>query len=223
MSPRLADPGVRTALLDTAARLIAVDGSAGLTLRRLVEEVGTSTMAVYTHFGGMQNLRQEIRLEGFARLKAHLEAVPPGSDPLSDIALLGRAYYDNAIENPHMYRVMFLETHEPAEDLIGLDTFQILVDCVARCVEAGRLDAAEPFDLAVQLWATAHGLVSLQLAGLLSAELAAEMLVAGQWSLLLAFGADSRALTRALGRANRNRGAPPRASRRELGSATPRV
>src|SRR5581483_3286475 len=107
MSPRLADPGVRTALLETAARLIAVDGSAGLTLRRLVDEVGTSTMAVYTHFGGMQNLRREIRREGFARLKVHPEQVPPGPDPLTDIALLGWAYYENAIDNPHMYRVMF--------------------------------------------------------------------------------------------------------------------
>src|SRR4051812_34653733 len=50
--------GMRMALIDAAARLIATEGLGGLTLRRVTEEVGTSTMAVYTHFGGMPELRQ---------------------------------------------------------------------------------------------------------------------------------------------------------------------
>jgi len=66
VSPKIADPAVRTALLENAARLIATEGTTGLTLRRLAEETGTSTMAVYTHFGGMQSLRDEVRREGFA-------------------------------------------------------------------------------------------------------------------------------------------------------------
>src|SRR5947199_4222618 len=79
---------LRTALLDAAAHLIAADGSARLTARRIAEEVGTSTMAIYTHFGGMPGLRQAVRREGFARLSARLAAVHPSDDPLAD---LGRA------------------------------------------------------------------------------------------------------------------------------------
>ena len=114
MSPKTADPAVRTALLEGAARLIATEGSAGLTLRRLADDVGTSTMAVYTHFGGMQNLRQEVRREGFARLRAHLEAVHPTGDPVADLGRLGWAYHDNALENPNLYRAMFMDHPEPA-------------------------------------------------------------------------------------------------------------
>jgi AcrR family transcriptional regulator len=212
--PKIADPSVRDALLETAARQIATGGSGSLTLRRLVDEVGTSTMAVYTHFGGMQNLRQEVRREGFRRLKAHLDSVGVSKDPLADLALLGWAYYDNALENPHLYRVMFLDHHEPSDDVVGLDTFDQLVAGVARCVSAGRFSAAEPFDLAVQLWAAVHGLVTLELSGLVAPDLAVEMLRTTWRSLFLGFGADARAVGRSLARARRE---VPRAAR-ALGS-----
>ena len=63
-----ADNGMRPALIEAAARLIATEGVAGLKLRRVAEEVGTSTMAIYTYFGGMPELRRAVRQEGFARL-----------------------------------------------------------------------------------------------------------------------------------------------------------
>ena len=52
VSPRTADPALRVTLIETAARLIAEHGTDALTLRRLASEVGASTMAIYTHFGG---------------------------------------------------------------------------------------------------------------------------------------------------------------------------
>lgn len=213
--PKAADPSVRTALLETAAELIATQGSAGLTLRRLADEVGTSTMAVYTHFGGMQNLRQEIRREGFARLRDHLDAVATTADSLADLAWLGWAYYDNAVENPNLYRVMFGEHHEPAgEVMIGIDTFDHLVVAVTRCVADERF-TGEAFDLALQLWSVAHGLVSLQLSGLVAAPLAVEMLTHAWRNLFVAFGAEPKVVARAFAKARRP--TPPRAAR-ALGS-----
>lgn len=199
----------------------AVYPPGSLTLRRLSEEVGTSTMAVYAHFGGMQNLRQEIRREGFARLRDHLEAVRPSNDPLAVLAMLGWAYYDNALANPNLYRVMFLDHHEPADDEIGLDTFGRLVAAVADCIGAGTFAPAEPFDVALQLWAVAHGFVTLQLSGLVCAPLAVEMLTTSWRTLFLGFGADPKVAARSLARAGRESGraAPPRAAHRDLGSA----
>ena len=75
MSPRSADPAIRTALLDAAARILAADGPSALSTRRLATEVGASTMAVYTHFGSMDQVRQAVRQDGFARLAAELDAV----------------------------------------------------------------------------------------------------------------------------------------------------
>jgi AcrR family transcriptional regulator len=202
VSPKVADPAVRTALLESAARLIATEGPAGLTLRRLADEVGTSTMAVYTHFGGMQNLRQEVRREGFSRLRAHLAAVRPTADPLADLARQGWAYHDNALENPNLYRAMFMDP-EPAGSGIGLDTFEQLVSGVRRCLEAGRFSPADPHTLALQLWSAAHGVIALQLCGLLDAEVAAATLGATWRNLCLAFGDDPEATARSMTRAQR--------------------
>lgn len=203
MSPKVADPAIRTALLETAARLIATEGPGGLTLRRLADEVGTSTMAVYTHFGGMQNLRQEVRREGFARLRAHLDAVRPGADPLADLARLGWAYHDNALENPNLYRAMFMDHAEPAPDGIGLDTFEQLVAGVDRCLADGRFRPADPYALALQLWSMAHGVIALQLSSLLDASLALDTLDAGWRNLCAAFGDDPESTGRSFSRARR--------------------
>jgi AcrR family transcriptional regulator len=176
--------------------MIATEGVAGLTLRRLAAAVGTSTMAIYTHFGGMDQLRREVRREGFSRLGAHLSAVTVTSDPVVDLALLGWAYYLSARANPNLYRAMFLDGPiDDADNDTGLETFDQVVDAVQRCVDAGRFDG-DAYQLATQLWAILHGLVALQFARLLSPERAAETLTNGALNLYLAFGDTPVALER---------------------------
>ncbi|MGH8917144.1 MAG: TetR/AcrR family transcriptional regulator, partial [Actinomycetes bacterium] len=162
---------MRTTLVETAAALLAAEGPAALTLRRLAGEVGTSTMAIYTHFGGMDELRREIRREGFRRLGEQLDAAERTDDPLADLAALGWAYYASATASPNLYRAMFLEGPVDEADLeTGLETFERLVAGVQRCIDAGRFADADATDLATQLWALEHGVVSLQLAHLLAPE-----------------------------------------------------
>jgi AcrR family transcriptional regulator len=200
MSPKLADPAVRTALIETAAELIASDGTGGLTLRRLAREVGTSTMAVYTHFGGMDELRRAVRQEGFARLAAHQAAVGTTDDPVADLVGQGWAYYTNATTNPNLYRAMFMDVPSDEVWTAGPETFEALVDAVQRCIDGGRFDPADASHLASQLWATAHGVVSLQIAHLLSPEQALACLTAAARNLVVAFGDDPSAYERSLER-----------------------
>lgn len=202
VSPRTPDPGVRIALLETAARILATEGPGKLTLRRLAHEVGTSTMAIYTHFGGMTELRREIRREGFARLGARQAAVASTGDPVADVWALGMAYYGNAIENPNLYQAMFMDGPVDGGDAgVGLETFGQLVAAVRRCIDAGRFDPADPVGLATQLWALVHGLVTLQLAHLLPADRALPCLAAGARNLMSAFGDDPRAVGSSIARA----------------------
>src|SRR5437762_8905926 len=100
---------LRSALIEAAAQLIATEGAAGLTLRGVADDVGTSTMAIYTHFGGMPELRRAVRREASTRLGERLTAVGQSDDPVADLAKVGLAYYRNGIKDPHLYRVMFME------------------------------------------------------------------------------------------------------------------
>jgi AcrR family transcriptional regulator len=171
VSPRAPEPQVRQRLLETAAKLLADEGPAALSTRRLAREVGTSTMAVYTHFGGLPELVRAIVSEGFARLADHLGAVPHTDDPLNDLAELGSAYRANALENPHLYAVMFgsaslggyrLSREELRE---GRYTFDVLVAGTERVMAAGIWRADDAEAVAAQLWSALHGYVMLELAG----------------------------------------------------------
>ena len=163
---------VRRRLLEAAALLIDEDGPDALTARRLAKAAGTSTMAVYTHFGGMPALVREIVAEGFTRLEEHQGRVPRTDDPMADLLALSMAYRENAMANPHLYAVMFGATSlkgftlTDADMAIGLASFATLTEFVSRAMDAGHLRREDPARVAAQVWTAMHGYVMLELAGL---------------------------------------------------------
>jgi AcrR family transcriptional regulator len=171
VSSRTPDPDVRRRLLEATARLLTEEGPAALSTRRLAAEVGSSTMAVYTHFGGMGELVREVVREGFARLAEHLAAVPHTDDALTDLLELGWAYRANALDNPQLYAVMFGSASlggyrlSNAEREDGRYTFDVLVAATQRAMDAGQFRADDAEKVAAQLWSALHGYVMLELAG----------------------------------------------------------
>jgi AcrR family transcriptional regulator len=204
MSPKVADPEMRSVLIETAAQLLSKKGPTALSTRRLASEVGTSTMAVYTHFGGMDELRRAVREEGFQRLMSYLESVPTTRDPVADLSALGWAYCFNALANPHLYRAIFLEApSDDSEGTIGRPTFEQLISAVTRCVDAGRFGPADSESLAVQLWTAAHGMICAVLAHVLSLEEIIEHFSAMARNLYVGFGDDPDTAQRSIDRAQR--------------------
>lgn len=191
MCAKPVDPSIRTALVETAAHIIAVEGPGKLTLRRLAGDVGTSTMAIYTHFGGMDELRRAVRQEGFTRLGAELSAVEQTDDPVGDYFVLGAAYHRNATVNADLYRAMFLDGPvDEADRGSGLETFAMCIEAAERCEAAGRFSPGEAEVRALALWGVLHGLVSLELANLLNGAEALRSLQAAATDLFVAWGDD---------------------------------
>lgn len=180
MSPKSPDPDVRAALVEAAARLLAEEGPESLTTRRVAAEVEVSTMAVYTHFGGKEELVRAVVGEGFARLGQRLGAVHHTRDPVADLGALGYAYRAHARTSPHLYTVMFGGQNIPeycptAQDMAhGLETFEVLTSGVQRCIDADRFDDHGAEAMATQLWAASHGAATLELAGFLGSPKATE-------------------------------------------------
>ncbi|SFT51347.1 WHG domain-containing protein [Geodermatophilus amargosae] len=162
-----------------------------VTLRALVEGTGASTMAVYTHFGGMPGLWSAVRQEGFTRLAARLAAVPRTDDAVHDLAALGVAYARTALEHPELYRAMFDAGADLADEAAADASFDRLVAAAARARDEGRLaPGADPRTLATQVWAAGHGLVSLVVQGVLPAEVLAPLATGTTVALLAAAGDD---------------------------------
>ena len=149
----------REQLIETAARILAEDGLGGLSTRRLANELGVSTMVVYTRFGSMPELMDAVISEGFDRQAVRLDAVEETRNARTDLVELAVAYRANALANPHLYSIMYAGNGEPqhrAEQ--AKETFDLLTAAVTR--------AGEPAVLAEQIWSVVHGAVSLELAGM---------------------------------------------------------
>jgi AcrR family transcriptional regulator len=207
---------VRDELLRVAVDILNQDGPDGLQTRKIASAAGTSTMAVYTYFGGMPGLIAAIAEEGIRQFDAAL-TMAPTADPVADLIATGSAYRRYAIERPHMYRLMFGSTsaqgiNAPSLDLLTLSVAEIddhypsfahVVDGVHRCMLAGRITAGSASDdatvvaVAAQFWASVHGFVMLELAGFYGAQGSAVGPVLG-WltaNLLVSLG-DSPELVR---------------------------
>jgi AcrR family transcriptional regulator len=169
MSPRQRDPQARLSLIHIAARLLAEEGPESMSTRRIATEAGTSTMAVYTHFGSMSGLVREIVHVGFARLERAFAGIIYTDDPVADLALFGRAYRHTAVTDSHLYSVMFggrsLAGFELSEEdrQYGRYTMVRVVECAARCVEAGRFSSNDAMLVAHHMWLATHGIVTLEL------------------------------------------------------------
>jgi AcrR family transcriptional regulator len=165
---------LRRAILDTASQLLAEEGPQALTMRRVAAAAGCSTTVLYTAFGSKDGLADALYREGFERLGQRLAAAASAVDdpenPLAVAAALGRAYRTAALEDRNYYGVMFGQVIPgfvpSAESLaVGNATLATLVDAVREGMEAGFLISGDAEAVAQVLWAAAHGVVSLELAG----------------------------------------------------------
>jgi AcrR family transcriptional regulator len=211
-----AERNVRAELLHAAVEILNEDGPDALQTRKIAGAAGTSTMAVYTHFGGMPALIAAVAEEGLCQFDAAM-TMTPTSDPVADLIATGIAYRRYAIERPHMYRLMFGSTsahgiNAPAHDVLTLSLAEIndhypsfahVVRGVHRSMLAGRIAAGSSSDdatvvaIAAQFWASIHGFVMLELAGYYGAQGSAVRPVLGALTtnLLISLG-DSPELVR---------------------------
>jgi len=169
--PRLADPAMRSQLVEAAARRLAEHGRDGLTVRSLAGDVGASTQVVYTHFDGLDDLLAEVWREGYRRFAVALDAPAVTDDPVADWIEQGWRYRHFAHTNPHLYRVMFgeglVQVHRGhAEDAeAAAATFVQLLVRIERCVAAGRWVVDDVWTAGNVIWAMVHGLVLIEMPG----------------------------------------------------------
>ncbi len=211
-SPVTSRRNVRDELLRAAVDLLNQHGPDALQTRKIAGAAQTSTMAVYTHFGGMQTLIAEVAREGLRQFDAAL-TIPITDDPVADLMTTGAAYRRYAIERPHMYRLMFGSTsahgiNAPAQNVLALSlpeiyehhpSFAHVVRGVHRSMLAERITAGSADEdaavvaIAAQFWALIHGFVMLEMAGYYGADGAAtgSVLASMTKSLLVALGDSS--------------------------------
>lgn len=170
----------RDRLIEGGIRLLEGGGPQALNVRKVATEIGASTMAVYTHFGGITGLLDAIADEVFARFAHALTEVPETEDPVADFFAMGLAYRGFALSNPQRYQLIF--GISPPEAITGNRTdltvtgaatdrveraasFEALRHAVRRMIAAGRIRDNAESAIAGRLWSLIHGAVMLEMAG----------------------------------------------------------
>ena len=154
----------RETLLDAALRLLVERGPGALRIRDVAAAAEQSTMGVYTHFGSKQGLLEQLYLYGFRRLEDRLSGVPSNGQGRQELLAFALAYRAFALDNDALYGLMF-ERATPdfvpsdASRLAGLATFQMLTTRLAHW----RPEFTDPAADAHLIWATMHGLVTIEL------------------------------------------------------------
>ena len=159
----------RAEILEAAERLFVECGYEGATIRKIADEVGVSSTALYMHFRDKSEILSQICEAGFAKLIAVTEAIEAeASSPEEMLRRKMRAYAAFGFENPNAYRLIYLTRPGEAgsaEDVarrVGRGLYERLSQPLIDLHAAGRLKR-DPDVAAQMIWAGVHGVVSLML------------------------------------------------------------
>jgi AcrR family transcriptional regulator len=159
----------RAEILEAAEQIFIRDGYQGATIRKIAEEVGVSSTALYMHFRDKDEILLEICEGAISTLLAsNSEISGRPIDPVSRVRLMLDAYMRFGFENPNAYRLAFCaapvefaaQRREATADL-GMRCYERFMSVVAEIAAEGRLRLGDADDAAFTLWAACHGLVSL--------------------------------------------------------------
>ena len=161
---------VEGAIVEAAERLLAAEGPAALTVRRIATEAAVSPMGVYNHFGGKDGVVEALFVRAFDALRETFADVG-GADPIDDLVDAGDRYRRFALGSPSRYMLMFdraVPDFEPSPAAVerAFASFAELVRLVQRGIDAGVLAEDDATEMAQRMWASCHGEVSLELRGM---------------------------------------------------------
>jgi len=161
----------RGEILAAATRIFNTDGYDGATIRRIADEVGLSSTALYMHFRDKDEILVEICQGAMEQLLTVGAQIAAQDKPAAERArAMIEAYIRFGLDNPSTYRLVFCshgrhlspESQAPVE-MLGDRCFQKLHNVVAEIAEQGRLKSPGALVATQVLWSAGHGLVSLMI------------------------------------------------------------
>lgn len=158
-------------ILRAAHKLFDREGADALTMRRVAELVGITPMAIYRHFPNREALLKRISDDGFQSVADTWREHAAGEDIIGRLHATQVLYLDYALAHPHLFDHAFSVRRDDArrfpEDFRARrsPTLNVVADTVAEGMRDGVLRKDDPWDVAMTLWAHAHGLIALYRAG----------------------------------------------------------
>jgi AcrR family transcriptional regulator len=159
----------RAEILGAAERIFIAEGYEGATIRKIADEVGVSSTALYMHFQDKGCILLEIcerTLKLLLERNSEIAAKP--LDAVVRVKMMLEAYMRWGLQHPNAYQLVYSAPRPPSatgwpEDTVDLSTqcYEIFSGVVREIAANGRLRTGSADSAAQALWMSCHGVVAL--------------------------------------------------------------
>ena len=152
----------REEMVDAALRVVRIKGIDGLTAKTMADELGTSTQPIFTAFGSMEGVRQEVCAAAARVYDGYADAGLQEKVPFYGV---GMQFIRFAREEPELYRLLFL-TRTQTQDCSAMKSMRHIQALVRPALMDIYHIAAGEADLYFRnLWFVVHSLSTLIVTG----------------------------------------------------------
>jgi AcrR family transcriptional regulator len=159
----------RAEILEAAERIFVAEGYEGATIRKIADEVGVSSTALYMHFADKACILHEIVEGTLSQLLArNTEIAARPLDPVVRTKMMLDAYMHWGLEHPNAYQLVYVAQSQTSADPRPERTSELSRLCyeafsgvVREIAASGRLRTGSGDSAAQALWVSCHGVVAL--------------------------------------------------------------
>ena len=159
----------RAEILEAAERIFVAEGYEGATIRKIADEVGVSSTALYMHFQDKGCILLEICERTLTLLlERNREIAAKPLDPVVRTKMMLEAYMRWGMEHPNAYQLVYcgrpIQTGlwpEGKTSDVSSQAYDTFVAVVREIAAAGRLRTGTGDSAAQALWMSCHGVVAL--------------------------------------------------------------
>ncbi|RAK50968.1 TetR/AcrR family transcriptional regulator [Phenylobacterium deserti] len=159
----------RAEILHAAERIFIAEGYEGATIRRIADEVGVSSTALYMHFPDKHAILLEICNQALREmLEQNRELAAKPVEAVARLRLMLEAYMRWGFAHPNAYQLVYsaprpLSAGAWPEDTVDLSTqcYESFAGVVREIAAAGRLRTGTADSAAQTFWMSCHGVVAL--------------------------------------------------------------
>jgi AcrR family transcriptional regulator len=158
-------------IAEEALRILEREGEDAVSMRRVAQAVGITPMAIYHHFPNREALLNFVVDREFDKFLGYMQARPLRGSVESRLLGSMDSYISYAFDRPRIFDYVFSQPRPTArrypDDFRARrsPTLNPIADLVAQAMESGYLKRDDVWEIALELWAHAHGYVTLYRGG----------------------------------------------------------
>lgn len=165
------DTATQERIAEQALSIFEGEGEGAVSMRRVANGVGITPMAIYHHFEDRRALLNFVVDREFQSYLNSIQLLPQKGSYEARLTRCMDAYIEYALARPRIFDYMFSEPR-PGARRYPKDfrerrspTMNPIADLVKEAMDAGVLKKDDVWEVAMELWAHAHGYVSLYRGG----------------------------------------------------------